>query len=302
MRVLILLLLYVPYLASAAGDESIRQDFARSQSALPRALIHMGSPRFGDLELSRFLGDLSGIRVQIVKAMAHVEHIGPFLAERDSAAWNRELKTIALNGPLWQKTVGKAKPMLALHESMGALGYADNNFDCSGTLWILANAKGRAVLTVTERTQFEDYARKACVLAQAQSGSSTGVTGGGDDYNVLVRIGIFERGLAQAEAATDGNARAAALAQIAGGFYGVYGINPHHHTFDRKNFLNSQRLDRKPVISSIRVMTIDGETIPYDENNGWTYDKALNSVLYHGSARPRPGATVGPVVSCQWEN
>lgn len=51
-------------------------------------------------------------------------------------------------------------------------------------------------------------------------------------------------------------------------------------------------LDRVPVIASI-VVTINGVFVPQDSTNGWTYDSAANSIVFHGSAIPPQGALIG---------
>ncbi len=50
-------------------------------------------------------------------------------------------------------------------------------------------------------------------------------------------------------------------------------------------------LPRQADASTI-VVTIDGRPIPEDNDNGWTYDFGANSVEFHGTARPGPGAEI----------
>ena len=49
--------------------------------------------------------------------------------------------------------------------------------------------------------------------------------------------------------------------------------------------------DGTPVVSSISV-NVDGISVPSDEMNGWTYNTTRNSILFHGSAIPKPGASI----------
>jgi hypothetical protein len=51
------------------------------------------------------------------------------------------------------------------------------------------------------------------------------------------------------------------------------------------------QLDRIPVESSIRVI-INGNLIPQDAVNGWTYDAATKIVTVHGSYSPEAGANI----------
>ena len=50
-------------------------------------------------------------------------------------------------------------------------------------------------------------------------------------------------------------------------------------------------LNRVPVESSIQVI-VNGQLVPNDASNGWTYDAALNSIFFHGTAIPAQGAQI----------
>ncbi|MBT4761383.1 MAG: hypothetical protein HOO06_06765 [Bdellovibrionaceae bacterium] len=50
-------------------------------------------------------------------------------------------------------------------------------------------------------------------------------------------------------------------------------------------------LDREPILDTI-VVLINGETVPQSELNGWSYNEAANSILFHGSYVPQQGATI----------
>ncbi|MBX9765673.1 MAG: hypothetical protein K2X47_00255, partial [Bdellovibrionales bacterium] len=51
-------------------------------------------------------------------------------------------------------------------------------------------------------------------------------------------------------------------------------------------------LNRVPIPASIRVL-VDGNAIPQDAVNGWTFDSEANAVVFHGSAIPQQGAKIG---------
>lgn len=51
------------------------------------------------------------------------------------------------------------------------------------------------------------------------------------------------------------------------------------------------KLDRKPIISSIRVV-VNGQAVPESADNGWTYFEANNSIRFHGTAVPKPGSGI----------
>ena len=50
-------------------------------------------------------------------------------------------------------------------------------------------------------------------------------------------------------------------------------------------------LDRIPIEATIAV-TVNGVSVPQDAANGWTYDSAANSIVFHGSAIPPQGASI----------
>jgi hypothetical protein len=54
---------------------------------------------------------------------------------------------------------------------------------------------------------------------------------------------------------------------------------------------SSFKLDREPIPSSIRVI-VNGALVPQDALNGWTYDAATMTVIFHGTAVPPQGATI----------
>lgn len=57
-------------------------------------------------------------------------------------------------------------------------------------------------------------------------------------------------------------------------------------TLSSQFFLNSQ-----PVIDSIQVF-VDNVAVPNGAANGWTYDPAANSIVFHGSAIPPQGSYI----------
>jgi hypothetical protein len=50
-------------------------------------------------------------------------------------------------------------------------------------------------------------------------------------------------------------------------------------------------LNRIPQVSTI-VITVNGNIIPQDPTNGWTYSSPSNSIQFHGTATPPQNATV----------
>ncbi|MBN2360328.1 MAG: hypothetical protein JXR83_12820, partial [Deltaproteobacteria bacterium] len=50
-------------------------------------------------------------------------------------------------------------------------------------------------------------------------------------------------------------------------------------------------LTRLPDASTV-VVTVDGQVVPQDPYNGWTYDPAHNAIHFHGTAVPEAGENI----------
>lgn len=50
-------------------------------------------------------------------------------------------------------------------------------------------------------------------------------------------------------------------------------------------------LDRAPIVTSIQV-TVNNMAVVQDTTNGWSYNQAANSIMFHGSAVPAGGAVI----------
>lgn len=51
------------------------------------------------------------------------------------------------------------------------------------------------------------------------------------------------------------------------------------------------KLDRKPIVSTIQVV-VNGQPVPKDSVNGWSYIAEKNSIRFHGNAVPKPGSGI----------
>ena len=271
---------------AAMASAAIVRDFKAQAQSLPRKAISAGYDRFGALDLYDLVNRLQSgeVQVRVVGRVAHKEAVGGvFEAERDGAQWRHG--SVAVSGSEWPRLRAKSKPMLALHEVLGALKIEDSNFGCSGTIWTLTDPNVRSTMSREEIATFEGYAHTACQMARGGNGGSTGVTGGGDEYNVAIRQNIMESGLNDMRAAGSHEARRAAFERITGSFYQGYGRNKRQKGLP-KNFmdLNNIKLDRRPIPETIRVFEdLDMQIeIPQNSRHGWTYNARTNTVHIHG--------------------
>jgi hypothetical protein len=172
---------------------------------------------------------------------------------------------------------------VALHESLGALGYSDDILSCSGALYILANDEARKTLSADEILRVEKIARGSCVVA----GGTTGVTGGGDDYIARARINGLKNSL---KAIRQGRNRAQAIDDMESSLFVDLERNRHFKRegspFDPNYKNTKQCLDRAKGIADEATIKVWYQEVPvkHDERNGWTFDEASNCILFHGSA------------------
>lgn len=270
----------------ALANPAIIQDFKAHAQVLPRQALSAGYQRFGALDLGHFVAQVQGLRVRVKGQIAHKQKdYGSFLnVERDGAEWSDG--SIALSAVRWPKTRPSAKPMLAMHEALGALRIEDDNFGCSGSIWALTDPATRGSMTREEIATFESYAERGCHMARG--GGSTGVTGGGDDYNVIIRQHAMATALNEMSQARTQEERSAHFDRLGSTFYAGYGVNRRGKLIDPNFSLNVIKLQRRPGPGEfIRVFDdLDmQQEMPQNARNGWTYDSRTNTVTIHGRYR-----------------
>lgn len=276
---------FATLLFSTVATADIVTDFKNSVKVLPRALLGKGYSRIGNIELEPFMERAERMTVRDVGTVRHKQNLdGGIQMERNLAEWRRtSTGAVAIGGALWAKTPAEVRPLVALHESLGALGYSDDILSCSGALYILANDGARSTLNSGDLARIERIAERSCVVA----GGTTGVTGGGDDYIARVRIKSLKNTLNAIHAGKD---RAQATSDMESSLFVAF---EHNRSFKREDSIFSRNykhtkecLDSSRGIadeSSIRV-AYQGQAVPYDARNGWTFDKSTNCILFHGSA------------------
>lgn len=287
--------------AQGASPQAIGEDFRAYAQDLPSRALSTGYRSFGHLDLSNFLGELQSLNVRVGKSVAHKQRMGGFNVERDGAQWDRNARSITVNGTRWPKTRASAKPMLAFHEALGATGYSDDNFGCSASIWALTDNRVRSTLSREELAHFERNAQGSCVMA---GGSSTGVTGGGDDYNVVIRMNAVEQYLGEMQRAGSQAERSNAFRTMNNLVYQGWGINRRAPLFKVNEMGRVTRLERTPDPSTIRVYADLELTqlVPQNAKNGWTYDARQNAIIMHGRYIPKMegGMMIGPIVRCTY--
>lgn len=277
---------------SAHASQAIIQDFRRSAKVLPSKAMNYNYRRFGDVDLGELYNSIDRLNVRVVSKVDRKQKLGPFDMQRDGAEWERG-KGISLNGSRWPRLRPDSKPMLSLHETFGILGISDDNFACSSTIWALTNEEFRQSLTDAEIKRFEGFAEASCRSA----GGSTVVGGGGDEFNVQVRMLAIKKSVKEMAEARTEMERDNALGSGASMLYQEWGRG-RKGSINLKKMQSQQQLDPPAVVGTIRVMK-NGVQIPEDRKNGWTYNERTGVISFHGTAAiptKISGGTMGPEV------
>jgi len=151
-------------------------------------------------------------------------------------------------------------------------------------IWILTNEEAERTLTRQERTRFEQAAQGVCKSA----GGTTGIGGGGDEFNANGKINLMKESLRKMQAAQSTADRDQALDRLGSALSSSFEINRTGKVgaeFGPNAKHTTQCLDYKPVDGSIHVLDMNKNIpIPNDAANGWTYDAASRCVIFHGTA------------------
>jgi hypothetical protein len=107
-----------------------------------RSLQVNGVNRIGNLDLQKFTKQVSKVHAVIFNSDAAIL-MGSGSASRSTAVNLIKNNLVILQSADWQQTPPKVKPVLALHESFGATGYDDENYQVSTELWSLSQKSKR---------------------------------------------------------------------------------------------------------------------------------------------------------------
>ena len=173
----------------ACANGGLTEEFKTSGLTIPRLLSDRGYKKIGDLRIEKFMSAFDTVSLNQNSEIEHKQMMATQPMTRDSAEWHRTSHgaDISINDEMWPSTGSGLKPALALHEYLGALGYTDDIYSCSTSLWVLTHDDALKTLRPAEIKKIEAIAQGACKLA----GGSTGVSGGGDSWGVYMKISII---------------------------------------------------------------------------------------------------------------
>ncbi len=114
----------------------------QAAQSIPKELERQGYSDVGQLNLHRLLLSMNHAHVSQVEGLTRPQVIiAGETFSRSSAQWqvNQQGKTrILVNQSLWAKTDPTARPVIGLHENLGALGFHDENYQLSSAMWALS--------------------------------------------------------------------------------------------------------------------------------------------------------------------
>lgn len=166
--------------ARASADE-----FLAAGVEIPQALQAKGYSTFGKMNLATLVSQMHGIRVKFSNELVAAKRNQN---GRISARWevSRSGRIIHVYAPSWNRFTDQ-RSLLALHEYLGILGYADNNYWLSTQMWTLSLQEAQA-LSGGERTAIErSIEYRTQVASNSSGGGVVGVGGGGEGGTIWVR-------------------------------------------------------------------------------------------------------------------
>lgn len=197
-RVLIASTVLLLGLSASASTPSVRSDRAASRAlekialALPEKLSARKIEKVGDLSISEVMKETKGLHWKVVQDVLFAGSGG----RRASSIFLTESRTVFINALYWRQTGAEVKPILLLHEALGAIGFDDEEYQLSLGLWLLSQ-NSRVSLSPEKTpwlTHFADLRRSSRTPKYIQlAGGATGVGGGGDQFELTLKMGLLKR-------------------------------------------------------------------------------------------------------------
>ena len=198
--------------AAAASPD----DFRSIGLEIPSLLLAQGAQKFGAMDFLEFIR----LAPRNPHPVPEIRFAIPGGNERRFARWEIDANGIAqiYYDPMMMDhaTLPFAKPIIALHEFMGAEGFMDFNYGGSITLWLISDAEFRGALTRDELRELESFVTKSpdTPLQRFAGGSVIGVGSGGDGGAVAIKALSLERSVAEIKRPTSAQNRRNAFAMI----------------------------------------------------------------------------------------
>lgn len=190
MRIWALIIGLLLFQLASAQPSTYLKHFASQAAVIPAELLRQNKTKIGELDI-----------VQLSEEMKQVqwfENQGSFLAgsgeSRFGAMYFVKEKKIIINSARAQYEPSHTMPVAALHEALGALGYLDENYEVSTTLYLnsLSSTEQKNIFSVPfiekQNKKLKTLERRKSDAVYKNSGGGTSVGGGGDGISVQVKI------------------------------------------------------------------------------------------------------------------
>jgi hypothetical protein len=173
----------------SGSAQTVTDNFKFYAHQIPQNLIAQGYSRIGALDFRQILQQMDQIHIESYPWVQTPEQDG---AIRIFARWERRSDGtfIMVNEATWNRAGDdNSKTALAMHEVLGALGYNDENYNISTSLWLLSREQTKQIL---DRSEQKTVANQVKNLSSMNTGGVIGVGGGGDMIGPIIKINILE--------------------------------------------------------------------------------------------------------------
>lgn len=182
----------VPTVFAHAGNPT-QAEFRKTARDIPEFLIASGYEKIGNFSLAKFIKELDSVHYEVTSEREYAQG-------RTYLKYDVEKKTVYF--PATLDLSGAEGPLILLHESLGALGYIDDNYQISNSLYLLYDesnshhlAKDSRIFALPEfQSSFIQTQRVSNPTSVQNSlnalarGGSNGVGGGGDPHAELTKF------------------------------------------------------------------------------------------------------------------
>lgn len=177
------LLISTGFFAQAAPP--LAQDFLKQGKIIPQALLRLGYDQFGELNIKAMMQKMDGVRILSAPAQQIMLKNSD---GRPTAHWRREAgsTSVTVSPEFWDDYMPETKPLIALHEFLGGVGFDDTNYHLSSALWLLSTPEAQKNLNPGEQKIIQNYISKA-----KNTGGVIGVGGGGDVVSCYVKKNVL---------------------------------------------------------------------------------------------------------------
>jgi len=201
---------FAHWLAVSKEDPLWTAVFQKQALSAVRSLLYEGKQKkVGGFDLAKLEADILTVRWRAVRGVPMA--VGPN-GSRSAATYSVKEKLVIVSLDEWGKGHQATWMLVALHESLGALGYRDEKYSISTTLNYLASisaarfdsqlADSKLVLSFLEPQEFlvqqdpsvanteqrKDSPAYLIASAGGSGGGITGIGGGGDGYGATMKF------------------------------------------------------------------------------------------------------------------